>query len=155
MHKLLNLGVFVIVSRMDDKGKVFVIVYRLGQDALEFLCLKPNPEPNRNNDYYVVTGSIENDESRETAATREVTEEIGVAPTRVINLNNAIRYQDYITGEHFIEYCYGAQIDTDAIKLNEEHMGYKWVSSDEFIRAIWWSDDKSDLQKMVRLITDS
>jgi 8-oxo-dGTP pyrophosphatase MutT (NUDIX family) len=140
---------------MNSKDKVFVIVYRLNRDTLEFLCLKPTPEPGRNSDYYVVTGGIEENESRETAASREVSEEIGIAPIKVTNLNDEIRYQDHITGENFIEYCYGALIDTDVARLNEEHVGYKWARSNEFIQTIWWDDDKTDLQKMVRTIIDS
>lgn len=120
---------------------------------MEFLCLKPNPEPGRNVQDYVVTGSIETGESKSQAAAREVLEEIGVQPLRLINLNKSISYTDHLTKEKFIEYCYGAEINRDVKAINEEHLDYKWVDGESFVDAIWWDDSRSDLKKMVNTIT--
>ncbi len=138
---------------MKIEKKVFVIVFRKSSDKLELLCLKPNPEPGRNTDYYVVTGSIDNGETKEEAVNREVFEEIGIQPISIINLNDKIKYTDHITKEKFIEYCYGAEINDDVQKLNEEHVRYKWVSDHDFVKSIWWDDDKAKLQKMVSKIS--
>jgi len=129
-------------------------VFRKNTNKLEFLCLKPNPEPGRNSSYYVVTGSIEKGETKEEAVSREVFEETGKSPTLIINLDNTIRYTDHITKEKFVEYCYGAQIDQDVKALSVEHIDFKWVDADQFINTIWWDEDKAILKKMVTTLLE-
>ena len=133
--------------------KVFVIVVRLNKGSLEFLCLKPNPEPERNTGYYVVTGSIEKDETKEDTVYREVLEEIGVLPIRVIDLSHKIKYVDRITKERFIEYCHAAEINQDVEALSEEHIDYMWTDAKNFINTIWWDEDRAVLKKMVDRIS--
>ena len=137
---------------MSTKDKVFVIVYRNSQNELKFLCLKPNPEPGRNTDYYVITGGIRKNESQKEAVLREVEEEIGVIPDKIVNLHNEIKYQDHLTGKRFVEYCYAAKVETRVLKLNEEHVSYMWADAANFIKLIWWDEDKTKLQKMVETI---
>ena len=137
---------------MENK-KVFIIVYRFTGGALEILILKPNPEPGRYTDYYVVTGGIEKGETSEQAALREASEEIGITPIRLIDLNHTIRYQDHITAKKYTEHCFAAEVDDSKIILNEEHIGYKWVSPEDFVRTIWWEDgNRAELSNMIGII---
>lgn len=139
---------------MKSNEKVFVIVYRIINNSLEFLALKPNPEPNRNSNYYVVTGGVEkSDQSFESAALREVEEEIGVKGLEdVLDLEYSINYKDHITFIEYIEHCFGVKIGDEPILLNEEHIGYKWLGKDDFIKTIWWDYDKNILKKMINII---
>jgi 8-oxo-dGTP pyrophosphatase MutT (NUDIX family) len=134
--------------------KVFVIIYRIGTNGLEFLCLKLSPEPGRSADYYAITGGVEGKESFAEAALRETEEEIGIKPAAIIDLHHQMKYQDHLTREYFIEHCFVIRVNAEAITLNEEHTAYKWVSADEFISTIWWDDDRSELQQMVNALQD-
>ena len=141
------------MNTMKTGEKVFVIVYRPNKHSLEFLCLLPNPEPNRNSDYYVITGGVENGESFEAAALRETEEEIGIKTNDIIDLHNQIKYKDHITFKSYTEHCYAVKVKDEAIILNEEHVGYKWVSADEFVNTIWWDKDKrTELQQMLEIV---
>jgi len=139
---------------MNKRQKVWVIVYRIHGSTLELLGLRPNPEPGRNTDYYVITGGIEENEAPEQAALREVKEEISVAPLQVLNLQKSISYIDKYSGDEFVEQCFAAQIDQPELVLNEEHIGYKWLGVDEFVETIWWEDKRDKLGAIVASLQD-
>lgn len=133
--------------------KVFVIVYGIINKSLQLLVLKPNPEPGRNSDDYVITGGVdEYDKSLESAALREVAEEIGIESNNIISLEYTINYTDHITFKKYSEHCFGVRIGEEPIKLNEEHIGYKWLNKNDFINTIWWDYDKGILEKMIKII---
>lgn len=138
---------------MEPYEKVFVIVYRKTNDSIEYLSLKPNPEPGRSTKDYVITGGVEDyDKSIEEAALREVAEEIGVESKNIINLNHTIFYTDHITNEDHAEHCYGVKVDDDKVVLNFEHIGYRWLNKNNFVNTIWWDYDKIILDKMIDII---
>ena len=132
--------------------KVFVIVYKIIDENYRFLLLKPAPEPGRDIDYYVITGGVEVGEIPQAAAKREVEEEIGTKPGHMLGLNHALTYRDSIDGQQYVEYCFAARIGNEALRLNEEHLDYKWVSAKDFVRFIWWEDDRTELRHMVSSI---
>jgi len=138
---------------MDPYEKVFVIVYRIIDSSLELLSLKPNPEPGRNTDDYVITGGVEKyDNSFEEAAFREVTEETSIKSKSIVSLDYTINYTDHITHEEHAEHCFGIKADDSKIILNFEHIDYKWLNKNDFINTIWWYYDKSILEKMIKII---
>lgn len=138
---------------MEPENKVFVIIYRLESNHLRFLCLKPKPEPDRNTDYYVVTGAVEKDESYEKAAIREVLEETGLSADYIINLQNKISYSDHLTHKKYIEHCFATRVKDQTIVLNEEHAGFKWVDAKSFLETVWWEGSNlSDLRQMLNKI---
>ncbi len=138
---------------MKPSDKVFVIVYRVRNNSLELLALKPTPEPNRNVADYVITGGVEGyDGSFEEAALREVKEEIGIESCNIMSLKHAIEYTDHITSKKYIEHCFGVKINEEPIVLNEEHISFRWLNKNDFINIIWWDYDKSILEKMIKII---
>lgn len=138
---------------MNPGQKVFVIVYRIINDNLELLALKPGFEPNRNTKDYVITGGVEDyDKSLQDAAFRETYEEIGIKSDTIIDLNYTINYTDHITSEEFAEHCFGIKVGNEPITLNEEHLDYKWLDKTEFMNTIWWDYDKSILRGMIEII---
>lgn len=130
--------------------KVWVIVYRLLDGSLELLALKPSPEPGRNTKYYVVTGGVEEDENPGMAAKREVKEEIGILPLKIIDLETTLKYKDKFSGQEFIEHCYAARVSDKKIVLNEEHTDFKWLSPEEYTKTIWWNDNRRQLEQLVQ-----
>lgn len=138
---------------MKSGEKVFVIVYRITNNSLELLALKPNLEPGRNTDDYVITGGAERyDKSLESTALREVNEEIGVESNSIINLDYTINYTDHITHKNYSEHCFGVKINDEPITLNEEHISYRWLKKDDFIDTIWWNGDRGILERTVKII---
>jgi len=135
--------------------KIWVIVYRMNESKLELLLLKPNPEPGLVYDYYVITGGIESNETAKQAALRETEEEIGVNPINIFNLCETIEYMDRSSGQKVIEKCFAAEINNSKLVLNEEHVGYRWVSIKDFKKMIWWEGSKNKLNRVIRNLEDT
>lgn len=129
-------------------SKVWVIVYRKNS-GLELLLLKPNPEPGLSYDYYVITGDIEPEESAIKAVERETYEEIGLKPINISDINEIITYKDRLSKKEIAEQCFVAEVGLGELKLNEEHIGYKWVNLDDFEKSIWWKGSKAKLKQII------
>ena len=139
---------------LQDK-KIWVIVYRMNESKLELLLLKPNPEPGLVYDYYVITGGIESNETAKQAALRETEEEIGVNPINIFNLCETIEYIDRSSGQKVTEECFAVEIGDSKLILNEEHVGYRWVSIKDFKKMIWWEGSKNKLNRVIRNLEDT
>ena len=138
---------------MDALNKIWVIVYKIDKAGTKLLLLKPNPEPNLIYDYYVITGGVEDGESTEQAAKREISEEIGIEPLKIDSLNISMSYLNKDTGDEVTEHCFAAQVDNSDIILNEEHIDYRWFSVREFEEKIWWTDSRDKLNEILNNFT--
>lgn len=139
---------------MDSTNKVWVIVYRNIKDSFELLLLKPNPEPNIERDYYIITGGIEDNETPVAAAKRETIEEIGVEPNNVIDLDISFNYINELNGKIVNEKCFLAEVDRQVvIRLNEEHIAFKWVSIKDFGKNVWWVGSRKGLKELLLTVT--
>lgn len=144
---------WLILVNMDSLYKVWVIVYRQLEDGIELLLLKPNPEPDMDRDFYVITGGIEQGETVKEAAMRETHEEIGVEPLSIIDLNNSFEYTNIRNGLKVTERCFLAKVSNGSnITLNEEHIAYKWVSIEEFRKDIWWVGPREPLHELLNKV---
>lgn len=127
------------------------ILARKVDDQIYFLALRNNPTDLKHGGdfYYVVTGSVEN-ESDEDAVRREVEEETGI--TNIIDiqdLNVVKKYKD-TKGNNFLEKIYAVITDQDVKHLSIEHIEYKWLELDEFIKIIYWYDSpKKELKNIL------
>ena len=135
---------------MESTRKIWVVVYRRHADSRELLLLRPNPEPGLTYDYYVITGGIDNDESPEEAALRETYEEIGLQPSRLIDLGETMSYVNERNGSTVTEACFLAEVSDANLVLNEEHIDYKWVNPVEFERIIWWEGSRDILNRIMK-----
>ena len=130
--------------------KVWVVVYRRLEDGIELLLLKPNPEPDMDREFYVITGGVEQGETAEEAALRETYEEIGIVPISVVDLDSSFEYINKRNGTTVTERSFLAEVSSNStITLNEEHIDYKWVSLDEFRKDIWWIGPREPLQEVI------
>ena len=97
--------------------------------------------------WFVVTGGVEANETREEAVAREVMEETGLITEEIMPLNwgSVYKWDGGVYEEHnFISF-----VDSADIVLNEEHNKFEWLDIDEFIERIKWDDDKELLKKVL------
>ena len=133
--------------------KVWVMIYKkTANGELLYLALKPTPGPEYPYEYYVVTGSLEGDESFEQAAVREAKEETGLEVDYLLDLNYVFNYKQ--DKQAVREQCYGALVQDGEIVLNEEHVGYKWMDKNEFVAKLWWLQDREILKKLLEKTTN-
>jgi 8-oxo-dGTP diphosphatase len=83
-------------------------------------------------------GRLAPGESFEGGAVREVYEETGllVAPQRLL----ATWVGERTGGDHLASVTYASRITSDGVRLSNEHLGYRWVTLDEWLELpSWWS----------------
>lgn len=140
---------------MKDKKKILAVIYRRNGDKKEFLALKNNPrDPIHGGDFYfVVTGGIKKDENVRAAVRREILEETGI--TDIINIVDLNKTCTYVCEGEAGYVCkeseFLVEVNADAVKLNNEHIGYKWLEKDAFMKLVAWSD-KIDLNLILNKI---
>jgi 8-oxo-dGTP diphosphatase len=83
-------------------------------------------------------GRLAPGESFEGGAVREVYEETGllVAPQRLL----ATWVGERPDRDHLASVTYASRITSDGVRLSDEHLGYRWVTLDEWLELpSWWS----------------
>jgi len=125
--------------------KVLAFVF----DGKRFLALRNNPDdPAHGGDFwFTVTGSVEDREKENEAVMREVKEETGLEVKEIFNLNWSSVYS--WGGQDHSEANVIAFVKKGAPKMNEEHVGFEWLSLKDFVNRIKWEADKNVLKNVL------
>jgi len=129
---------------MKTQIKILAIVYRINNSKPEFLALRNNPkDPKHGGDFwYVVTGSIEGQETLEEGVKRELFEETGIKKIiKVTNTEGIFEYKNESETVLFKEHIFLVEVGEDVKKLNEENIEYEWLDANEFLKRIKWGYD--------------
>ncbi|MFO7524165.1 MAG: NUDIX pyrophosphatase [Ignavibacteriaceae bacterium] len=126
-------------------------IFREMNGVIEFLLLKRSPVQYVPNIWQMVSGKIKTGEKAFECALREIKEETGLTPGHlwvVPNVNSLYSAEnDSIT----ILPVFAAKIKFESqIQLSEEHVAYKWLSSDEAKLQLAWEGQR----KSVEIIND-
>jgi lipoyl(octanoyl) transferase len=118
-------------------------------------------KPERGNVWQPVTGSIEDGESPEACARRELLEETGQrAEVEPIDLRQSFMIESSYLAARFPlpivadQIVFAAQLDpTAAIHLDaDEHDGFGWFAFAEAYDKIKWTDDREALEKLESIV---
>jgi dATP pyrophosphohydrolase len=132
-----------------NKQAEIIVFKKEGKDLL-FLILKRNPQ--KGGFWQPITGGVEEGETFEETAIREVKEEIGITDDfKLIDINYSFEFIDH--GENHIEKVFGLEISpNEKIILSEEHTKFKWVDGqvaiDQFLK---YPNNKEGFRKIMNL----
>jgi len=130
------------------KNQVEAIVFkRLVSGELLFLMLKRTPE--RGGFWQPVTGNVEEGESFEVAALREIQEELGINTIiRLIDTGYSYEFTD--NGLDQFERIFGIEVSINQeVNLSHEHTEYKWVSKEEALEVyLKYPGNKEGLRRL-------
>lgn len=136
------------------KNQVEAIVFRkLPNGELSFLMLKRAPK--RGGFWQPVTGNVEEGESFEVAALREVQEELGI--TNIIELiDTKYSYEFTDNGIDQFERIFGVQVSVDqTVRLSPEHTEYQWATKDEALNIyLKYPGNKEGLRWLHQKVTN-
>lgn len=135
----------------------FIVVYlvRYVENKARFLIIKRDREPYRGI-WQPVTGRIEKGEKVWQAALRETAEETGLVPDRFYSANFIEKFYDL--RNEFIAHCpaFVGFIDNDAnVRLSTEHCESRWVSADEAIEKVVFSEQKKAIAHIKQYFIDN
>ena len=126
-------------------------IFREMNGVIEFLLLKRSPVQYIPNLWQMVSGKIKTDEKAFECALREIKEETGLMPDHLWVVPNVNSFYSADTDSITTLPVFAAKIKFESeIQLSEEHVAYKWLSSDEAIMQLAWEGQR----KSVEIITD-
>ena len=131
--------------------KVEVFPYRRVNNKYEFLLLKRVPSDG--GFWQPVTGTLELNESIPECALREMSEEAGITPAKVIFTSELYRFAWQKKDYTVVELVYGAEIPkTDEIVISEEHDEFKWCDQEEAISLLKMEDNVIGFKRLLEFL---
>ncbi len=128
-------------GRMDVRV-VDVYPYRpTDNGSPEFLLLRRAPGRRYAGAWRMVGGKIESGETAWQAGLRETEEELGHRPTRFWSLPSVNVFYDWQQDRVHVAPAFAAELSGEP-KLDGEHDAFRWLSADEAVRLLQWSEQR-------------
>lgn len=120
-------------------------------DQGNFLLLRTNPKHMQIDSWYVVTGGVKENESDEDAVRREIKEETKLEIIDIRPTDSTLEYEwPKNSGKMYKELVFFVLVKEGKVKLSRwEHLEYKWLDQENFIKEIDWFGDKAELVKIL------
>ena len=137
---------------MRRREEVLLVVYR---PEPSFLVLLRSPESHGY--WHLVAGGIEEDETPDAAALRELGEETGLTqPVRFAPIPLELGYRAAGEREQWVTlHPYSVEVETEwEPVLNEEHVEYRWCSEDEADELLEYPEPVDALRVVARRLED-
>jgi 8-oxo-dGTP pyrophosphatase MutT (NUDIX family) len=134
------------------RRKVQVHVYFRPPGSAEPLFLVLQRPPSRGGIWQPITGSVDDGETFEEGARREVREETGIG--RLRDLCELHQFEFEKNGRVFVETVYVACAEDDAVLLSGEHDMYRWVPAVRAREMFHFDSNRAGLDAAVARILD-
>ncbi len=131
---------------MDKKVSIFII-----SNNKNVLLLKTNSKLCNPSYWSIVNGGVDNGETFENCAKREVKEETGLNLDRIIDTGYIFKYE-YPKGNLREKRIFIGFVNTESIKLSNEHEDFKWVSLKKLPNEFQWTETKGRIQEIINKI---
>lgn len=132
---------------LPKKKKIASIVWTVDPEGNKRFLIRHNrPFNGYNDEWTILFGNVDEGESSEDAAIREVGEEYGLHFTqRVTNLRHKIEYED--KGRQTVISFYALKVESIdvPIRLNQESIGYDWMTLDQAVSVMRHDDESAAL----------
>ena len=133
---------------MDKKISVFVI----SKDK-KILLLKTNCKRYETNYWSIINGGVDDGETFEKAANREVFEETGLQLEKLYFSGYSCTYE-YPKDNLRTKKVFIGLVKSNSIKLSDEHEDYKWVSLKNLKKNFSWAEPEIELDKIIQKIKE-
>ena len=138
----------MICNKMDKKISVFVV-----SSDKKILLLKTNHEKYNESYLSIINGSVDDGESFEDAANREVLEETGLKLKKLYFSGYSCTYE-YPKDNLRTKKVFIGLVKDNSVRLSDEHEDYKWVDLKEFKTQFSWPDPEEELNKILKKISN-
>lgn len=141
---------------MAKKKLIDLYPYRIVEGLPEFLIFKRSKGKIYENQWRMVGGKVEPDETYWQAALRELKEETGLNPVTFWAIPSVNQFYEPKSDTIHIIPAFAAEINrTDRITLDDEHSEYRWIDSKQVENFIQWPEQIKLIQLSNRLITSN
>ena len=130
------------------------IAYYHNDDWL-FLLLKRADDKIYPGIWQGVTGKINNNEEPYKAALRELKEETNLEPEQMWTIDKVNLFYDAKKNIMNLIPIFGVTVNTQQIKLSNEHIEYQWHHIDEAVKLLTWNQQKKGLQIFYEMLKEN
>lgn len=129
------------------------IVYKKFNYDYKFLCLKRSDDAKVHPGIWqIVTAKIDEGEKAFETAKREVEEETGLKPAAMYTAPSINHFYNFIDDSINLVPVFIAEVDSDEVKISDEHSEFKWLSFEDAYAIIHWENQKKMVDEAFRYI---
>jgi len=143
---------------MPKEKSAGAIIFRLEDKKAQYLLLHyPSSERAKSEYWDLPKGHVEEGETEEETAIREVREETGLEAVRIFEgFRETIHYWFRAEGKTISKTVvfYLAQTDEKDIKISDEHLGYQWLPYEKALDRLTHENAKLLLKKANTFLTE-
>lgn len=121
---------------------ISAFIFKETNKGLKYLLLKRTLT--RGCYWQSVSGRIENNESAIEAAKREVYEETGLTSREIVDIDYINTFYELDT--IFLEPCFGIRVESERVKISDEHTEHKWLGFEDAVKTLKWNGNKRALE---------
>jgi NADH pyrophosphatase NudC (nudix superfamily) len=126
------------------------ILALIKSDSGKYLLLKMNKKIMFLDEWYVVTGSVEDGENFEEACRREVREETKLEILEIKDSEISFDFVCQQWNEKAHEKIFLVIVKESNPVLSEEHTDFLWLKKEEFFKKIYWyGENKKSLKELL------
>ncbi len=104
--------------------------------------------------WQMITGTIESHEHTKNTVIRELYEETGLKPVKIFSIPRVNTFYLAISDEICMSPVFLAIVESDIVKISEEHSEYKWASFKEANSLIYWQNQVESLE-IIKMYLDN
>ena len=123
-------------------------------NKVKYLVLKRSSNKRYPLVWQSVTGKINPGEKPMDATLREVKEETGLSPLNLWAIDTVNYYYDPQENIMNLIPVFGMLVNTQSIKLSDEHQNYKWLNFEDAKNKLLWNNQKKGLSFFHDIITN-
>ena len=120
----------------------------------EYLILKRSDSKRYPLIWQCVTGKIEANEKPIESALRETKEETGLSPLKIWTIDTVNYYYDPKKNTMNLIPVFGILVNTQIIKLSDEHQKYEWLDIESAKNKLFWEQQKKGLNQFNKIVLD-
>lgn len=120
-----------------------------------FLLLKRSPDKKVHPGIWqMITGSVEKNESAPDAAFRELYEETGIVPLKLLSIPRVNTFYLELNDSVCLSPVFLAVTDKEDVQISDEHTEHKWLNYEESVKLIHWPDQIESLNLIYKYLND-
>lgn len=138
-----------------QKHLVDLYVYQRRGEEVEFLLLKRAKRKIYSGQWRMIGGKVHEGETRWEAALRELREETQLIPRLFWSVPTINHFYEARTDAIHLIPAFAAEVDPGAsIRLDDEHLEYRWVPLSEVKELVQWPEQKRIMELIRQIVSE-